>query len=103
MGRQRLQFIGPSIHPVRKWLIGFSVLAVLALVLMVGLFSGVPRWMQYLYWVFYCFWLIVGSFCQVQVFFRRNKMGNYPQSGRISQLRPGWLRWFLDESTRTNF
>lgn len=59
MPMHQVQFLGPTFHPMRKWVVSFSVLGAFALLVTFGLLRGFPVWLQALGWSFvgilYCF------------------------------------------------
>jgi hypothetical protein len=59
MPQQQVQFLGPTLHPIRKWAFVLSILGFLASLLAFGLLRGLPLWLQNLGWAFigvlYCF------------------------------------------------
>jgi hypothetical protein len=52
MLRHHVQFLGPTLHPIRKWVFGFATLGAYALLLAFGLFRGFPLWLQIAGWTF---------------------------------------------------
>lgn len=75
----------PTLHPFRKWVIGFAFLGLFALLLAFGLFSGFPLWLKALGWASIVVLCWVGGY--VYMIYRRTAKDRR-HSRRPSHLYP---------------
>jgi hypothetical protein len=52
MPTPHVQFLGPTLRPIRKWVFGLAILGILALLIAFGLFRAFPLWLQMAGWAF---------------------------------------------------
>jgi hypothetical protein len=52
MSMHHVQFLGPTLHPIRKWVFGFATLGAYSLLLVFGFFHGFSLWLQIAGWTF---------------------------------------------------
>lgn len=93
MCARRIEFTGPTLRPLRKWLIGFAMLAVCAFFLALGLSRGFPGWLRDLGWALYLLILLGGSVCLLWLSLKHRRT-HFGQLGFIPQ---SWTRWVLDK------
>jgi hypothetical protein len=75
MTSPHVQFLGPTLRPIRKWILGFAILGFFAVLLAFGLFGGFPPWLQLLGWAF------------VGVLYCVSNLAWYPNDGRRKKRR----------------
>jgi hypothetical protein len=87
MSAQKAHFLGPTLHPIRKWIIGFAFLGICVLLLAAGLFRGFPLWLQMAGWAFLGVLYCVSDFAWYPNGSGRNKR----QIHIHSRVVPRWL------------
>lgn len=93
MCARRMQFSGPTLRPVRKWIIGFAILGACALLLALGISRGLPGWLQDLGWGYTFLFLFGGSVYLFWLSFKQRRI----RFGELPLLPQSWVRWILDK------
>jgi hypothetical protein len=90
MSTHHVQFLGPTLHPIRKWILGFATLGAYALLLAFGLFRGFPFWLQIAGWTF------------LGVLYSVSNMAWSPRKRRRSDIYFPAVACWLDDQPRDN-
>ena len=93
MRKQGWQFIGPKMHPLRKWLVALAILALCAWALASGLSGGFPAWLQWTGWAFVILYWFGGSLFLILA----SKNGRRQNWGPAGLYPRPWRRWIADE------
>ena len=91
------EFSGPTLRPLRKWFVGFAILALCASVAALGLSHGLPEWLQDLGWALNLLFLLGGSVWILWLYYKNG--GKW--FGQLGILPKSWVHWVLDEPEST--
>lgn len=97
MCSRHIEFCGPTLRPLRKWLVGFAILAIYASFLALGISNGIPGWLQDIGWALSFLVLIGGSLYLLWLSCKQGRI----KFGRLGLLPKSWVSWILDESEAT--
>ncbi len=99
MQRQGVEFIGPTLHPMRKWVVGFALLGLCAILLLLGTIHGFPAWLQWIGWALIALYVLGGSTNLLVRSLREQDVQCRRRiyAGQIAFLPRSWQRWILDE------
>jgi len=87
MREHRLRFIGPSIRPLKRWLLSFAILGICSIALADELSAGFPVWLTWAGWALIVLYWFGGSLFVLLRF----KNGNWQSWGPVG-LYPRRLR-----------
>jgi phosphatidylglycerophosphate synthase len=92
MRARHLEFSGPTLQPIGKWIVGFAILAICAFLFGLGVSRGLPGWFQNLGLASILLFLLGGSICVVILYFKHR--GKWV--GQVGILPKIWANWVLD-------
>ena len=92
----KIQFSGPTLRPISKWVAAFVVIGLCALLLELGLSSGFPNWLKWVGWTAEILYVLGGSLYLIL----RTKKDHRQRWGLASLFRPDMVPWVLGQHAR---
>lgn len=93
--RTRLQFLGPRLHPIGKWVFGFCYLIGWVLVIAIGVTRGFPLWLRLAGFAVYGIVFLAVSIRFTYLHYNRRRRHELLRRGPC-----GFRRWYLDDYDR---